>query len=230
MESFSRCTQYRGSTVQFNSCLNLSNPQFIASTHPKSAPTPRPNVPFKPRAGPYPAIRPAPGQPAAAGFRPTQRHVSTSVKIALLTNGGRQPSTPVAIMANPNRGLQPRLSPYATVVGDSSAPTSNHTSGGYGNRGNRGRERGPINGHGTTVVPSQSLPEHGQRDASGAYNQDRDGVDVTYNPPVRGRGGFPYPPRGTRGRGFAPSFDRGGRGRGGFRGRGRGGSYATVPS
>ncbi|KIJ60330.1 hypothetical protein HYDPIDRAFT_98795 [Hydnomerulius pinastri MD-312] len=74
-----RCSQYRGSTVEFNSCLNLSNPQFIASTHPKSAPPPRPNVPFKPRAGPYPAIRPPPGQAAAAGFRPApqsnQRYV-----------------------------------------------------------------------------------------------------------------------------------------------------------
>ncbi|KAH0832839.1 exonuclease II [Lanmaoa asiatica] len=71
-----RCSQYRGSTVQFNSCLNLSNPQFIASTHPTSAPPPRLNVPFKPRAGPYPAIRPAHGQPAVAGFRPApQRHV-----------------------------------------------------------------------------------------------------------------------------------------------------------
>ncbi|KAF8839725.1 hypothetical protein BDN67DRAFT_1056370 [Paxillus ammoniavirescens] len=65
-----RCSQHRESSVQFNSCLNLSNPQFIASTHPKSAPPPRPNVPFRPRAGPHPAIRPPPGQPAAAGFRP----------------------------------------------------------------------------------------------------------------------------------------------------------------
>ncbi|KIJ10774.1 hypothetical protein PAXINDRAFT_119322 [Paxillus involutus ATCC 200175] len=65
-----RCSQHRGSSVQFNSCLNLSNPQFIASTHPKSTPPPRPNAPFRPRAGPHPAIRPPPGQPAAAGFRP----------------------------------------------------------------------------------------------------------------------------------------------------------------
>ncbi|KIK81994.1 hypothetical protein PAXRUDRAFT_154773 [Paxillus rubicundulus Ve08.2h10] len=64
-----RCSQHRGSSVHFNSCLNLSNPQFIASTHPKSVPPPRPSVPFMPRAGPYPAIRPLHGQPAAAGFR-----------------------------------------------------------------------------------------------------------------------------------------------------------------
>ncbi|KIK92027.1 hypothetical protein PAXRUDRAFT_148190 [Paxillus rubicundulus Ve08.2h10] len=65
-----RCSQYRGSSVQLTSCLNLSSPQFIASTHPKSAPPLRPNVLSKPRTGPHPAIRPPPGQSAAAGFRP----------------------------------------------------------------------------------------------------------------------------------------------------------------
>ncbi|KAF8123400.1 exonuclease II [Boletus edulis] len=118
-----RCSPYRGSTVQFNSCLNLSNPQFITSTHPKSAPPPRLNVPFKPRAGPYPGVQPAPGQPAAAGFRPAPQ---------------RQPA-PVAIMANPNRGRgagfpngpKPTGS-YATVggtsahAGPSATPGPNH--------------------------------------------------------------------------------------------------------
>lgn len=64
-----RCSQYRGSTVEFNSCLNLSNPQFVASTNPKVAARSGPTTPFKPRSGPYPAIRPTNGQPAS-GFRP----------------------------------------------------------------------------------------------------------------------------------------------------------------
>ncbi|KAG5351974.1 hypothetical protein C0989_004328 [Termitomyces sp. Mn162] len=64
-----RCSMYRGSTVEFNTCLNLTNPQFVASTHPK-APPPPPKAPFNPRFGPYPAVRPTPGQPAASGFRP----------------------------------------------------------------------------------------------------------------------------------------------------------------
>ena len=119
-EYFFRCSAYRGSTVQFNSCLNLSNPQFMTSTHPTSVPPPRPNVPFKPRAGPYPAVRPAPGQPATAGFRPApQRHVyidTTFVKwIAMLTTGvgnhlhlsllWRTPTEGVALVSrtDPNR-------------------------------------------------------------------------------------------------------------------------------
>lgn len=253
-EIFSRCSPYRGSTVQFNSCLNLSNPQFVASTHPKSVPPPRLNVPFKPRAGPYPAIQPAPGHPAAAGFRPApQRHVPVDSGVYCDAYcARRQPSAPVAIMANPNRGYgagfsngpKPKGS-YATVggtrapVGSSAAPGPNHISGGYGNRGNgnssHGRERELPNGHNAIGFPNPPSPECGQRDASGSgtHNQDGEAADATYchhNPSVRvsgphGQGGFPHLPRGgfnTRGRGF--NRGRGGRGRGGFRGRGRGGS------
>ncbi|KAG6840893.1 hypothetical protein C0991_003417 [Blastosporella zonata] len=64
-----RCSMYRGSTVEFNTCLNLTNPQFVTSTNPK-APPPPPNAPFRPQFGPHPSIRPAHGQPAASGFRP----------------------------------------------------------------------------------------------------------------------------------------------------------------
>ncbi|KAG6889401.1 hypothetical protein C0992_005394 [Termitomyces sp. T32_za158] len=84
-----RCSMYRGSTVEFNTCLNLTNPQFVVSTHPK-APPPPPNAPFKPRFGPYPAVRPTPGQPAASGFRP-----------APPTKRG---NAPMQIISNPNRG------------------------------------------------------------------------------------------------------------------------------
>ncbi|KAG6873483.1 hypothetical protein C0995_015186 [Termitomyces sp. Mi166 len=85
-----RCSMYRGSTVDFNTCLNLTDPQFVASTHPK-APPPPPKEPFNPRFGPYPAVRPTPGQPAAAGFRP-----------APPTN--KHGNAPIQIMSNPNRG------------------------------------------------------------------------------------------------------------------------------
>ncbi|KAJ7276833.1 hypothetical protein C8J57DRAFT_1061596, partial [Mycena rebaudengoi] len=32
-----RCSQHRGSTVEFNTCLNLTNPQFVTSTIQKAA-------------------------------------------------------------------------------------------------------------------------------------------------------------------------------------------------
>ncbi|GLB40750.1 putative multifunctional protein that exhibits several independent functions at different levels of the cellular processes [Lyophyllum shimeji] len=83
-----RCSQYRGSTVEFNTCLNLTNPQFVTSTNPKAPPPPQ-NPPFKPRFGPHPVVRPAPGQAAASGFRPAPASTEHA---------------PVHIMTNPNRG------------------------------------------------------------------------------------------------------------------------------
>ncbi|KAF8975312.1 exonuclease II [Cyathus striatus] len=61
-----RCSQYRGSTVEFTACLNLTNPQFI----PEVPPQPNTKASFKPRFGPHPQVRPTRGQAPAAGFRP----------------------------------------------------------------------------------------------------------------------------------------------------------------
>ncbi|KAG7451466.1 uncharacterized protein BT62DRAFT_883045 [Guyanagaster necrorhizus] len=83
-----KCSQYRGLTVDFNSCLNLTNPQFVTPTNPKapSAIT----TPLKPRFGPRPTIPPAQGQPSASAFRPAQP--------------SQKPFSPVSIMSNPRRG------------------------------------------------------------------------------------------------------------------------------
>lgn len=67
-----RCSQYRGSTVEFNTCLNLTNPQFVTSTNPKAPIVTPTKPPFKPRFGPHPVIQPSPGQAAASGFRPAE--------------------------------------------------------------------------------------------------------------------------------------------------------------
>jgi len=82
-----RCSQYRGSAVDFDSCLNLTNPQFVVSTNPNTATSSTPQSPFKPRSGPYPAVRAPPGQVPAAGFRSAQA----------------SQNSPVHIMNNPNR-------------------------------------------------------------------------------------------------------------------------------
>ncbi|KAF7319188.1 5'-3' exoribonuclease 1 [Mycena chlorophos] len=78
-----RCSQYRGSSVEFNTCLNLTNPQFVTSTAPKSkgAPVPPP-APRSRWTGPQ-------GDQVGLGRGQTQ---------------GPSTSTPVAIMSNPNRG------------------------------------------------------------------------------------------------------------------------------
>ncbi|KAG9314776.1 hypothetical protein JVU11DRAFT_3859 [Chiua virens] len=243
-----RCSQYRGSAVQFSSCLNLTNPQFIASMHPTSVPPPSPNVPFKPRSGPYPAVRPPSGQPAAAGFRPApQRHVTYLLhllsSIAVLTTKlgnhlrlsllWRTPTEDAAqisqTIGHPSqRDRIPQQEVHLHQHGRQLQHRTMHlvdmAVAAELRRGDAGR--GLSNGHSATGALNH---EHGHPDASGSGTRDEDGevAEIGYRPldgPVR-RGG--YSSRGTRGRGFAPTFERA-RGRGGFRGRGRG-SYA-VPT
>jgi len=91
----SRCSQYRGSTVEFNVCLNLTNRQFVSSVNASAQPPPfstanaQPNSRFGSQArnsGPG-GHRP---QSGARGGRP---HA-----------GFGSDSRPVHIMINPNHG------------------------------------------------------------------------------------------------------------------------------
>ncbi|KAI9000441.1 hypothetical protein BD414DRAFT_798 [Trametes punicea] len=200
-----RCSQYRGSTVEFWSCLNLTNPQFVVSTNPKAPiQQQQPKVPFKPRFGPHPSVRPAAGQQPAAGFRPAPvAHRTNGINGA--SHNGIGHNGPVQIMVNPNRGRSsaPRGGPPAAT-----APHVHPLN-------------GAVNGHAKT--PSQSIPH-----TNGNF------VDHPPRGRGRGRGfesrgGFHGPPqRGTlvppaRDRGFVAGMDRG-RGlppRGLARGRGR---------
>ncbi|KAJ6526042.1 exonuclease II [Mycena capillaripes] len=88
-----RCSQYRGSTVEFNTCLNLTNPQFVTSTNPKAV-----------NNKPPPASRQRFGPPSA----PPHGQV----------HGSRPPpanQTPV-IMSNPNRGAGRGFTPRGGLV------------------------------------------------------------------------------------------------------------------
>ncbi|GJE94543.1 5'-3' exonuclease [Phanerochaete sordida] len=190
-----RCSQYRGSTVEFTSCLNLTTPQFIASTNPNAPYQQKPTSPFKPRMGPYPAIQPAPGQQAVSGFRP-----------------GSQ----VSIMTNPNRGRGAHANGRSNHWhgNGNGEHNGNHASPPVAN----GSAPHQANGHPPTS------PRAAKRGRGGAvpHIMARDGAPPAQRggPPVPPRGGF----IGGRGRGgfHADGFDRGrGRGRG-FRGRGRG--------
>ncbi|BEJ17836.1 hypothetical protein CspHIS471_0701040 [Cutaneotrichosporon sp. HIS471] len=64
-----RCSNYRGSTVSFAACLNLTNPQFAVGA--KAQPAPLGNAaPFKPQIGPRPAVAPNNYQPSRPGRNP----------------------------------------------------------------------------------------------------------------------------------------------------------------
>ena len=59
------CSEYRGSTVPFKSCLNLRRPQFAMGSNSAPATTGQ-NAPFKPRFGPQPAVPMQAYRPATA--------------------------------------------------------------------------------------------------------------------------------------------------------------------
>jgi len=147
-----RCSQYRGSTVDFDSCLNLTNPQFVVSTNP-NAPTKSPQTPFKPRFGPYPAVRAAPGQAPAAGFRPAAANQNSPVHIMSNPNRGRGGymngrGTAHPIQQTPSPSQNPRsetngdLSPSMQADDNNVSPRTGARGGARGTFHPRGRGRG----------------------------------------------------------------------------------------
>jgi Xrn1-like protein len=76
-----RCSQYRGSTVEFNVCLNLTNRQFVSPVNPSAHPPQQPltaSTHPKPRFGSQPHNSGPGGQrghPGARGGRPHARFV-----------------------------------------------------------------------------------------------------------------------------------------------------------
>jgi hypothetical protein len=215
-----RCSQYRGSTVEFTSCLNLTNAQFVASTNPNAPTAQKPTSPFKPRFGPRAEIQPAPGQQPASGFRPAPQ--------------GQQPAPRFHIMTNPNRGRGahangrgwhrggPHHQPNGHADGESHHPAQPPATNGDANHT-------PAQPNGHTTSPRGGRGHDGHRGRGGftPHIMSRGGAPQG-GPPVPPRGGFMGGVRGRGGLGFAGHHSEGserGRGRGsgrGFRGRGRG--------
>jgi len=94
-----RCSQYRGSSVEFNACLNLTNRQFKSTVNPNAQPPPPPPMANGQTKTRFPTHPPSSG-PGGQGtppysWRPRQH------------GSGYPPSSgpgPVHIMTNPNRG------------------------------------------------------------------------------------------------------------------------------
>ncbi|WVQ81858.1 hypothetical protein IAT38_003985 [Cryptococcus sp. DSM 104549] len=99
-----RCSKYRGSTVPFSSCLNLTRPQFVVGQ--QSAPKTVGQTPaFKPQLGPRPALPMQHFQPSVPGRNPAPAVVAGS-------NGLQQPR----ILRNPAHGGA-RAGPQGVTVG-----------------------------------------------------------------------------------------------------------------
>ncbi|ESK84121.1 5 -3 exoribonuclease [Moniliophthora roreri MCA 2997] len=192
-----RCSQYRGSTVEFNTCLNLSNPQFVTSTNPQAPPPPQnTNSPFKPRIGPQPNVLPPQGQQGASGWKPTPAPSASS---------------PVSIMKNPNRGSGRGSALVRGGTPSNRGGNPGVMQNGYADHSSPQASNGPpasspVQAH-TSPAATNGVQSHSNR---GSFA------------PRGGRGGEFVPGRGGRG-GFVNGFHDRGRGSSrGYRGRGRG--------
>ncbi|CAE6444875.1 unnamed protein product [Rhizoctonia solani] len=216
-----RCTEYRGSSVTFNSVLNLTEPQFVQSTSKNRAPEPTsPTSRYAPRIGPQPAVPSRGGGSFRSASQPSQ--------------------TPVRIMSNPARGRgwngrQTDDRSAARVLAEP-APTTEelHQRGmrdAFHIRAGPGvsaRGRGGLGYHPPPAMPAQnnSAPVHNH--------------PAPAHPPrilARGRGGPPHGGPSVNGHGHGPTVnghgqEQGSRGRGGpSRGRGRGrGCRGVAPA
>lgn len=94
-----RCSQYRGATVEFHSCLNLSDPQLVTSTNPskphQSHPTGSPHRGAVHRQPPQSVWKPPVNRGSDVSFT---IHGTTSLIFLTVLH------SPVHIMANPHRG------------------------------------------------------------------------------------------------------------------------------
>ena len=99
LTSRSRCSQYRGATVEFHSCLNLSNPQLVTSTNPSKPQQSHPNgSPYSGalhRPPPQSVWKPPANQGSDVSFT-----IHETISLIFLT----VLHSPVHIMANPHRG------------------------------------------------------------------------------------------------------------------------------
>lgn len=92
-----RCSEYRGSTVSFSSCLNLTRPQFAVGHASTPAPLGQ-AAPFQPRFGPTPIVPMQNYKPAYASHKPVQ----------IMRNPARAPSTNGHMQfGNAAKGIRP---------------------------------------------------------------------------------------------------------------------------
>ena len=204
-----RCTEYRGSTVPFSACLNLTQPQFAVGMNTPAQPLSNGAPAFKPKLGPQPAVPMQNYKPSVPAKNPVQimrnpgrtgvnGNGNGPMQYGNAAKGIRAQARPDQIPASHRDHLQSVLTGQERVMAAQQASRiSGH---------NKPQPHGSIPKPAAHVVKSPAkthvaLPSH-----TAVVGQGHDGPD---------RGG-------AGGRGA-------GRGRGG-RGRGRGAAPAPAPA
>lgn len=99
-----RCSEYRGSTVPFSSCLNLTRSQFAIGQATAPAPIGQ-AAPFQPRFGPQPVVQMQNYQPARAGKKPAR---AGKKPVQIMRNPARAPPTNGHMQyGNAAKGMRP---------------------------------------------------------------------------------------------------------------------------
>lgn len=210
-----RCSEYRGSTVPFSACLNLTRPQFAVGFNTNNnganaGPGPKP---FHPQLGPRPAIAPNHYQPAI----PSNNRPVTIMRNTGSGRGQQNGSGPMQY-GNAVKGVRP---PPAQVHAPVSQQDRLHSA----LTGRQGASH--VVHHKSPTKPTHPLPSVSGRGRGRGGGGQSQGLTRQISGDAEGAGtqvmGAPY--RGGRGRG-------GGGGRGGIgsstRGRGRGGAAAPA--
>jgi hypothetical protein len=188
----SRCSEYRGTTVEFHSCLNLSNPQSVTPTDPskpqQSHQSGDPHRGTALRPSPQSVWKPPANQGSESSPIATRRAMGLLTLLITL-------HSPVHIMANPHRNRFMNGRGGGTTILKRDAETSDHR----------------VDVAEESQMPNNNIPNYRGRGGSRGANT-RGGIMRGGSTNVLGgRGGY------TGGRGVVPP-----RGGGGHRGRGRG--------
>lgn len=192
LTSHSRCSQYRGATVEFHSCLNLSNPQLVTSTNPSKLQQSHPNGSLHRgavhRPPPQSVWKPPLNQGSDISFT---IHGAMSLILLIVLH------SPVHIMANPHRGgrggsVNGRGGGTLVLRRDTEPASNQQANSTQESRGSSENVPNYRSSGGSRGSNSRGSATRGVLGGRGGFAGGR-GV----NPPSRGGGGF----RGGRGRG-----------------------------
>ncbi|WRT68404.1 5'-3' exoribonuclease 1 [Kwoniella shivajii] len=209
-----RCSEYRGSTVPFSSCLNLTQPQFGVGFESGAKPLGQ-NAPFKPQLGPRPVLQMQNYQPSIPHKNKYQQH-----------DQHQQPT----IMRNPNRALPNQVNgntSYGNATKGVKPPVQQQQAQGQGLSSHGERLANALGAKHVAHRPGHALPSQVVRSPNKQTNVALPlPLPVSQGqPPAQHQGGEQNGD--GRGRGRGGFRGRGGRGRGG-RGGARGGAQVNA--
>ena len=239
-----RCQAYRGSTVPFTSCLNLTRPQYVVGPQAQPQAVGQ-QAPFQPKLGPQPAVPMKNYRPAIPAKNPPTHQAQGQKQPSILRNPARggaganggpmdfggaakgtraQTQAQVPAQSNHRDALATLLTGHAVDTTALAAQQAARIHGGPSRVPQHAQGQAQAHGHTVHVARVGRAPHHPhQHPGAQGHPHPHPHAHGQHNPQSgqaaqngqNGEGG---------GRGRGSHRGRGGRGRGNTRGRGRGGN------